>query len=101
MGGALALVGLVRVSAEGHGATRQHDVLDPICVYVFEEKVLGKSKVNDLHTGDMLAVWHVDWPWQFRRRSHGPQRPVGGLRRRQSRGGIAVGSTPSGRLFST
>lgn len=66
----MALVGLVRVSTKGQDTARQHDVLDPICVRVFEEKVSGKLKVEDrpgltaaldyLRDGDMLAVQEVD-----------------------------------------
>ncbi|KIP53815.1 recombinase family protein [Leucobacter komagatae] len=66
----MALVGLVRVSTKGQDTARQHDVLDPICVKVFEEKVSGKLAVKDrpgltaaldyLRDGDMLTVQEVD-----------------------------------------
>ncbi|UTX52078.1 recombinase family protein [Leucobacter aridicollis] len=66
----MALVGLVRVSTKGQETARQHDVLDPICVKVFEEKVSGKLAVKDrpgltaaldyLRDGDMLTVQEVD-----------------------------------------
>lgn len=66
----MALVGLVRVCAKGQDVARQHDVLDPICVKVFEEHVIGKLKVEDrpgltaaldyLRDGDMLTVQEVD-----------------------------------------
>ena len=66
----MALIGLVRVSADAQDTRRQHDVLDPICWRVFEEKVSGKLVVGDrpglvaalaeLHEGDMLAVVEVD-----------------------------------------
>ena len=66
----MALVGLARVSTTKQETARQHDVLDPICVKVFEEKVSGKLAVADrpglrealnyLRDGDMLAVQEVD-----------------------------------------
>jgi DNA invertase Pin-like site-specific DNA recombinase len=66
----VALVGLVRVSTKSQETARQHDVLDPICVKVFEEKVSGKLRADDrpgltaaldyLHKGDMLTVQEVD-----------------------------------------
>ena len=66
----MALVGLVRVSTKGQDTARQHDVLDPICVKVFEEKVSGSLKVENrpglsaaidyMREGDMLAVQEVD-----------------------------------------
>ncbi len=66
----MALVGLVRVSTKGQDTARQHDVLDPICVKVFEEKASGKLAVKDrpgltaaldyLRDGDMLTVQEVD-----------------------------------------
>lgn len=66
----MALVGLVRVSTKGQDTARQHDVLDPICIKVFEEKVSGKLKVDErpgltaalgyLRDGDMLTVQEVD-----------------------------------------
>lgn len=66
----MALVGLVRVSTKGQDTARQHDVLDPICVKVFEEKVSGKLAIKDrpgltaaldyLRDGDMLTVQEVD-----------------------------------------
>lgn len=69
-GAAVALVGLVRVSTQKQETARQHDVLDPICVKVFEEKVSGKLSVSErpglaaaleyLRPGDMLTVHEVD-----------------------------------------
>ena len=66
----MALVGLVRVNTKAQDTARQHDVLGPICVKVFEEKVSGKLAVKDrpgitaaldyLRDGDMLAVQEVD-----------------------------------------
>lgn len=66
----MALVGLVRVSTKGQDTARQYDVLDPICVKVFEEKVSGKLAVDErpglkaaldyLRDGDMLTVQEVD-----------------------------------------
>lgn len=66
----MALVGLVRVSTQKQETQRQHDVLDPICVRVFEEKVSGKLKIEDrlglqdalahMREGDMLTVQEVD-----------------------------------------
>lgn len=66
----MALVGLVRVSTQKQETRRQHDVLDPICVRVFEEKVSGKLKIEDrlglqdalahMREGDMLTVQEVD-----------------------------------------
>lgn len=66
----MALVGLVRVSAQKQETQRQHDALDPICVRVFEEKVSGKLKLEDrpglqdaldyMREGDMLTVHEVD-----------------------------------------
>ena len=66
----MALVGLVRVSKTDQDTRRQRDVLDPICVRVFEEKVSGKLKVADrpglqaaldyIRPGDMLTVQEVD-----------------------------------------
>lgn len=65
-----ASIGLVRVSTDAQDTRRQHDVLDPICWRVFEEKVSGKLAVEDrpglvaalaeLREGDMLAVMEVD-----------------------------------------
>ncbi|MFD7161722.1 recombinase family protein [Kribbella sp. NPDC059898] len=62
----MALVGLVRVSTKSQETARQHDVLDPICVKVFEEKVSGKLRavdrpgltaaLNYLRDDDMLTV---------------------------------------------
>jgi DNA invertase Pin-like site-specific DNA recombinase len=62
----MALVGLVRVSTKSQETARQHDVLDPICVKVFEEKVSGKLRAADrpgltaaldyLRDDDMLTV---------------------------------------------
>ena len=62
----MALVGLVRVSTKTQETARQHDVLDPICVKVFEEKVSGKLRAADrpgltaatdyVRDGDMLTV---------------------------------------------
>lgn len=66
----MALVGLVRVSTKMQETTRQHDVLDAICVKVFEEKVSGSLKVDGrpglleaiayIRDGDMLTVQEVD-----------------------------------------
>lgn len=66
----MALVGLVRVSTQKQETQRQHDVLDPTCVRVFEEKVSGKLKIEDrlglqdalayMREGDMLTVQEVD-----------------------------------------
>jgi DNA invertase Pin-like site-specific DNA recombinase len=66
----MALVGLVRVSTRAQETARQHDVLDPICVKVFEEKVSGKLRADDrpgltaaleyLRGDDMLTVQEVD-----------------------------------------
>lgn len=68
----MALIGLVRVSTSTQDTRRQHDVLDPICIQVFEEKVSGKLAVdrrpgltaalNYLRpdTDDMLTVQEVD-----------------------------------------
>lgn len=66
----MTLVGLVRVSTQKQETQRQHDVLDPICVRVFEEKVSGKLRVEDrpgleealdyMREGDMLTVQEVD-----------------------------------------
>jgi DNA invertase Pin-like site-specific DNA recombinase len=66
----MALVGLVRVSTKTQETARQHDVLDPICVKVFEEKMSGKLRTEDrsgltaalgyLREGDMLTVQEVD-----------------------------------------
>ncbi|GHD29262.1 DNA invertase [Nocardiopsis kunsanensis] len=66
----MALVGLVRVSTSRQETARQHEVLDPICVKVFEEKVSGTLKVADrpalraaldyMRPGDMLTVGEAD-----------------------------------------
>lgn len=66
----MALVGLVRVSTDRQNVQRQHDVLDPICLKVFEEKISGKLRTEDrpalmsaieyIRQGDMLCVQEVD-----------------------------------------
>ena len=66
----MAHVGLVRVSTSAQDVARQHDVLDPICVRVFEEKISGKLAIEDrpglkaaldyLREDDMLTVDEVD-----------------------------------------
>ncbi len=66
----MALVGLVRVSTKKQETSRQHDVLDPICIKVVEEKVSGKLDVDArpglreaieyMRDGDMLTVQEVD-----------------------------------------
>lgn len=66
----MALIGLVRVSTTGQDVTRQHDVLDPICWKVFEERVSGSvaidkrpgllAALDDLRPDDLLAVQEVD-----------------------------------------
>jgi DNA invertase Pin-like site-specific DNA recombinase len=70
MGCLMALVGLVRVSTKAQETARQHAVLDPICVKVFEEKISGKLRTEDrpglvkalgyLRRDDMLTVHEVD-----------------------------------------
>lgn len=66
----MALVGFVRVSTNQQEIARQHDVLDPICIKVFEEKKSGSLKVEErpglsaaldyMRPGDLLAVQEVD-----------------------------------------
>jgi DNA invertase Pin-like site-specific DNA recombinase len=65
----MALVGLVRVSTKAQETARQHDVLDAICVKVFEDKVSGKLRTDErpglsdaiayLRDDDMLTVQDV------------------------------------------
>lgn len=60
----------MRVSAKDQDTARQHDVLEPICVKVFKEKVSGKLAVKDrpglvpaldyLRDGDILTVQQKD-----------------------------------------
>lgn len=54
---AVALIGLVRVSADQQNTRRQHDALAPICLKVFEEKVSGK-----LDAGVKVSVGVVHKP---------------------------------------
>lgn len=59
-------MGLVRVSASKQETARQHDLLDPICVHLFEEKLSGKLSVDQrpglreavdyVRDGDMLTA---------------------------------------------
>lgn len=66
----MALIGLVRVSTTGQDVTRQHDVLDPICLRVFEERVSGARAIDQrpgllaaldyVRPDDLLAVQEVD-----------------------------------------
>lgn len=66
----MALVGLVRVSTDKQNTQRQHDVLAPICLKVFEEKMSGKLRTEErpgllaaieyVREGDMLCVQEVD-----------------------------------------
>lgn len=65
----MTLVGLVHLSTRRQETARQHAVLDPICVTVFEEKANGrlavkyrpglKAALNYLRDGDMLVVQEV------------------------------------------
>lgn len=66
----MALVGYVRVSTSRQETQRQHEVLDPICVRVFDETISGGKKIADrpallaaldyLRPEDMLTVQEVD-----------------------------------------
>ncbi|MEW9556209.1 recombinase family protein [Nonomuraea sp. NPDC050783] len=66
----MALIGLVRVSADKQKTQRQHDALDPICLKVIEEKASGKLATSDrpdlltalsyIREGDLLTVQEVD-----------------------------------------
>lgn len=65
----MTLVGLVHLSTRRQETARQHHVLDPICVTVFEEKASArlavkyrpglKAALNYLRDGDMLVVQEV------------------------------------------
>lgn len=65
----MALVGLVHLSTQKQETARQHHVLDPICVTVFEERASArlavkhrpglKAALNYLRDGDMLVVQEV------------------------------------------
>ncbi|MGW2566839.1 recombinase family protein [Streptomyces sp. NPDC001537] len=67
----MALVGLVRVSTDKQETARQHDALSGAgCVKVFEEKISGKTHVEErpgllaaldyMREGDVLCVQEVD-----------------------------------------
>lgn len=51
----MALVGLVRVSTKTQETARQHDVLDPVCVKVFQEKMSGKLRTEDRARADRCS----------------------------------------------